>query len=186
MAAMVGAVMLLVATLLHPMHADPGDPVAAFAEYAADRWWIASHLAAFVGVALMTLGLYALSRLLENGPAAWIAGLARLTAFAALALAAVLQAVDGIALKAMVDRWAQAGPAQKQSAFEAAFAVRQIEIGLASYTALLFAAAIVLFGIAFVASARFPVWLGWLAIAGGIGVALGGVLTAFTGFSDRR
>jgi hypothetical protein len=109
-----------------------------------------------------------------------------LTAFAALALAAVLQAVDGIALKAMVDRWAQAGPAQKQSAFEAAFAVRQIEIGLASYTALLFAAAIVLFGIAFVASARFPVWLGWLAIAGGIGVALGGVLTAFTGFSDRR
>jgi len=182
--AIVGVVTLLVATFMHPMHADPDDAAAAFAEYAADRWWIASHLAAFLGVALMTGALYGLARSLESGSGAGIAGLACLVAFAALALGAALQAVDGVALKAMVDRWASAAPAQKQAAFEAALAVRHIEIGLASYIALLFGAAIVLFGRALVVDARHPVWLGWLGILAGIGTGLGGVLTAFTGFTD--
>ena len=48
-----------------------------------------------------------------------------------LALAAALQAVDGIALKSMVDAWAAAPASEKRVVFHAAFAVRQLEIGLA-------------------------------------------------------
>ncbi len=60
-AAISGAVLLFIATLLHPMSADPNDPAAAFVEYAADRLWVASHLGQFLGVALLCVALIALS-----------------------------------------------------------------------------------------------------------------------------
>ena len=50
-------------------------------------------------------------------------------AVAGMSLAAALQAVDGIALKFMVDRWSLASTETRVVVFEAAFAVRQIEIG---------------------------------------------------------
>jgi hypothetical protein len=183
-AAISGAIVLLVAEMLHPMSADPADAAAAFAEYAADRLWIASHLGAFLGVALMVVGLYALSCSLRDEPAGWASNLGLLVATAALAVTALLQAVDGIALKAMVDRWASAPEAHKQSAFDAALAVRHIEIGIASLSGILFGAACALFGAALCASARYPAWLGWLAVAAGVGTAVGSVLTAFAGFSS--
>jgi hypothetical protein len=176
----------MVATMLHPMSADPSDPVAAFTEYAADRLWVASHLGQFLGVGLIFVALFALSRSLQGEPIGWLADLAFFVSVAALAAAAVLQAIDGVALKVMVDRWAATPPAppeQKQSAFDAALAVRQIEIGAAAFVGILFGTAAVLFGIALAASARYPAWLGWLAMIGGAGTLAGGLLTAFTGFS---
>ena len=181
--AIVGAIVLMVATMLHPMGANPGDPIAAFTEYAADKLWVASHLGQFLSVGLIFVGLYGLSRSLRNDAIEWVANLGLLIALAALVLAAVLQAIDGVALKVMVDRWAVAADAQKQSAFDAAFAVRQIEIGAASFTAILFGTAGILFGISLTASPLYPTWLGCLAIVGGTGTAVGGLVTAFTGFS---
>jgi len=181
--AIIGAIVLVVATMLHPMGADPGDPIAAFEEYAADKLWVASHLGGFLGVGLIFVGLYALSRSLKDDATEWLANLGLFVALAALVLAAVLQAVDGVALKVMVDRWSAAADTQKQSAFDAAFAVRQIEIGVASYVALLFGTMGILFGISFTVSPRYPTWLGWLAIVGGTGTAVGGLVTAFAGFS---
>lgn len=68
-------------------------------------------------------------------------GLSRVAAggaIASLAVTTVLQGVDGIALKVMVDAWAVAPAAQKEIAFHAAFAVRQVEIGLATMASLMF------------------------------------------------
>ena len=185
-AAIIGPVVLLVATMLHPMSADPNDPVAAFSEYAADRLWIASHFAQFVGVCLIFIGLCALSRSLEGERTRWPSDLALLTAATTLAAAAILQAVDGVALKAMVDRWAAAPDTQKPVAFAAALAVRHVEIGVAGFSAVLFGMTGVLFGVALVASQKYPVGLGWLAIVGGAGTTAGGVLTVFTGFSPAE
>ncbi len=39
-----GAVLLAVGTYLHPVKSDPNDATRAFAEYAADHLWVASHL----------------------------------------------------------------------------------------------------------------------------------------------
>jgi Domain of unknown function (DUF4386) len=91
---------------------------------------------------------------------------------------------NGVALKVMVDHWAAAPEAQQQPRFEVAFAVRQIEVGVASLLQLLFGSAGVLFGIAIIASTAYPTWLGWVAVASGTGTAVGGVLTAMTGFSE--
>ena len=109
-AAPAGAITLFVATLLHPMSADPNDPAAAFAEYAGDSWWVASHLGQFAGIAILSMALVTLEAMLERGSgreSVW-ARIGAIGTIASLALTAALQAVDGVALKVMVDRWAQA------------------------------------------------------------------------------
>ena len=182
-AAVVGAIFVVVGTILHPSAADPADSAAAFSEYAADRLWTASHLIQFFGVAFMFLGLVALADTLRGETTGWLARLGVHTAVAAFAATAILQAVDGVALKIMVDVWANAATDQKQASYLAALAVRQIEIGTASSTAILFGAAVILFATAVVISVRYPSWLGWLGIAGGTGTIAAGILNVFAGFS---
>lgn len=182
--AILGAGLLLIGTYLHPMGADPNVPVAAFTEYAADPHWVASHLMQLFGVVLMVVALVLFSRRLEDGPAtAWIP-VVRTGAGASLAMAAALQAVDGVALKVMVDSWAAAAELEKTSLFHATFAVRQIEIGLASMSSILFGLTVVAYGIALVIDQHFPRWIGILAIVSGVPTAIAGIVIAYTGFSD--
>jgi hypothetical protein len=182
-AAILGALLLFAGTWLHPMNADPNVPLAAFTEYAAASHWVASHVIQLFGALLMGAAVVLMSLKLLGGPAAEWAILGMLGAAASIAVASALQAVDGIALKAAVDRWAASfGPA-RTLAFQAAFAVRQIEIGLASISCLLFGLTVSLFGIALLVDRRFPRWLGVTAIGGGVPTAIAGVLIAYTGFS---
>ena len=178
-----GGVLLLVGTYLHPMETDPNDAVAAFTEYAADRLWVASHLTQLAGVALMVAALLLLTQQLEEGSGKAWARIAAGGASASLAVAAALQAVDGIALKVMVNAWAAVPAAQKEIAFHAAFAVRQIEIGLASMGSLLFGLTVTVYGVALLVDQTYPKWMGGLAIVGGIPTMVAGVVMAYTGFS---
>ncbi len=179
----VGAAVLLVATLLHPLQADPGDSVAAFQEYAADAHWVTIHLGQFFGVLLMVGGLVALTHTLKEGRRSWIAQLAVFGAISSLATTAVLQAVDGVALKAMVDTWTAAPAPEIAAAFNAALAVRQIEVGMASLMAILFGVTVSLYGLAILSSHIYPGWTGWAALIAGPGILAGGLITAHTGFS---
>ncbi|HET8580778.1 MAG TPA: DUF4386 family protein [Nitrospiraceae bacterium] len=182
-AAIAGALLLLVGTFLHPLGADPKDPLGAFTEYAADRFWITSHLMQLTGVVLMVFALVVLSRVISSGDDSPWAHIGVVGAGASLSVAAALQAVDGVALKAMVDRWAAAPAAEKEMLFHATFAVRQIEVGLAGILSLLFGITATIYGVALLSSRHFPRWLGWLPIGGGIPTALAGVVIAYTGFS---
>ncbi len=183
LAAILCVVVLLVATFLHPMDAHPNDPGAAFAEYAAEQLWVASHLGQLLGVMLISGGLISLSWWLRAGSSGVWASLGAVGAAASLALSGGLQAVDGIALKTMVDRWAAAAPEAKPLLFEATFAVRQIEIGLASMVNVLFGFTAFLYGLALFSGGA-PRWLGWLGVIAGAGTVASGVLQAHTGFSD--
>ena len=51
--AFLGAVTLVVSTLFHAAHADPGDTPAAFQDYATSSPWIAAHLGQFIGTILI-------------------------------------------------------------------------------------------------------------------------------------
>ena len=182
-AAISGAILLFVGTYLHPMDADPNVPLAAFTEYAADHHWVASHLMQLFGVLLMGAALTLLSRRLADGPAAEWASLGMAGAIASMAVAAALQAVDGVALKVMVDRWAAAQEPAKGALFHAAFGVRQIETGLASMASLLLGLTASIYGMALLIDRRFPRWIGVFAIAGGVPTAIAGIVIAYTGFS---
>jgi hypothetical protein len=178
-----GSGLLLVGTFLHPMHADPHDSVAAFTEYAADHLWVASHLTQLAGVTLMVAALLVLARELDGGRSGAWSFLGAAGAIASLAIAAALQAVDGVALKVMVDAWATASGTQKEIAFQAAFAVRQVEIGFASMFSLSMGLTVTVYGVALLAGRTYPKWMGWLAITGGVPTTVGGVVMAYTGFS---
>jgi Domain of unknown function (DUF4386) len=165
------------------MDADPNDVVAAFTEYAADHLWIASHLTQLAGVALIVLALLFLAQQLEAASGTAWARIAAAGAIASLALACVLQAVDGIALKRAVDAWAAAPASQKDAAFHAAFAVRQVEIGLASMVCLTFGLTAVVYGRILLFDRVYPKWLAALAVLGGVPTTVAGVVIAYTGFS---
>lgn len=181
--ALLGTGLLFAGTLLHPMHADPNMAAEAFTEYAADRHWVTSHLLQLAGIWAMTGALVLLARRLEEGAARSWARLGMAFAIAGMATAAALQAVDGVALKAMVDRWAAASEPEKTALFAAAFGVRQIEIGLASMNSLLLGGMAAIVGVAITIDGRLPAWTGFIGIAGGIATATSGVVIAETGFS---
>lgn len=154
-AAPVGAIALFVSTLLHPLGSDPNDAPAAFAEYAANAPYVWTHLGQFVGFSLVGVALVALAATLESGRASAWGRIGVAGAAASVALAAALQAVDGVALKMLVDRWVAAAGDARVLAFEAAFAVRQIEIGLAAYLSFTLGVTVSVFGVAIVLSSRY-------------------------------
>lgn len=183
-AAVAGAILLLIGTMLHPMHEDPNVAVAAFKEYAADSHWLNSHLLQLAGVALMIGVLVRMSRAMAGGPADGIASICAHGATAGFAIACTLQAVDGIALKTMVDAWTAAPLDQQASLFHATFAVRQIEVGLASMLSLLLGFVLCLFGIAQIIDGRFPRFLGYLLMVYGALSVIAGYIIASSGFSE--
>ena len=182
--AICGVFVLLVGTMLHPMDAPPNDAAAAFAEYARDRFWVATHLAQCFGVVLIAAGMIALSWKLRGGRSGAWALLAGSTVMVSVSLAGALQAVDGVALKFAVDRWSVSTEIARAAAFETAYAVRQIEIGLASLMEMFLGLAILLYGISLMLSAMALRWLGIFGCLAGAATMVAGFTKAYTGFSD--
>jgi hypothetical protein len=117
-AALVGALVLLVSTLLHPLGADPHDAPAPFAEYAVDSLWVRTHLGQFLGFALLAVALVARASTFDQDRAAAWGRIGLAGAGATIATAASLQAVDGIALKVLVDRWADTTGDTRELAYQ--------------------------------------------------------------------
>ncbi len=182
--AILGVVILVVATALHPLEAHPGDAPAAFAEYALDGKWVATHLGQLVGVVLIATGFVALSWKLRTGRAGAWALLAGLAAIVTVSLAAALQAVDGVALKFMVDRWDSTSEESRAVVFEAAYGVRQIEVGFASLMGAFFGLTVVLYGIALFLSPVGSTRVGIFGIFAGTATLVSSVVQAHAGFSD--
>jgi hypothetical protein len=144
-----------------------------------------SHLGQFLGFFGLAIGLVAFAATFEPGRAAAWARVGSAGAVAGVAVAAALQAVDGVALKATVDRWAAADEeAARMLAFEAALAIRQIEIGLAGFLSVLSGLTLGGFGVAVLLSARYPAWLGAIGLLDGLAMSAAGAAQASTGFSD--
>ena len=148
---LLGLVLLVISTELHPAHENPMDNPAVFREYAQSDLWVAVHLGQWVGFLLVVGGLVALSFSLaiREDAAAAVARFGLAAAVTTGASFTILQAVDGIALKRAVDAWANAPPDQQVAAFAAAEAIRWIEIGVNSLAFSLVGLSLVLYGIAF-------------------------------------
>jgi hypothetical protein len=183
-AALVGAVVFLSSTLLHPSSSAPNDLPAAFAEYAGSSYWVAIHLGQFLGVAMMGAALVALAATFEMGRASAWGRLGLTGVLVSIAVYAANQAVDGVSNHVMVHRLAVASAETRPLVFEAAFAVRQIEVGFTSYFSLLFGATLVIFGLAMAFSRRYPSWLAVMGLLGGLGTVVIGMEQAAHGFSD--
>jgi hypothetical protein len=182
-AALLGAVVFFVSGLLHPSRSDPNDLPAAFAEYVESTDWVGVHLAQLAGVALIAVALVALEASFESGRAAAWARIGSAGAIASTAIYAANQGVDGIANHAADLRWASSTGAARASAFEAAFAVRQIEVALTSVFTLSLGSTLGVFALAMLFSRRYPAWLGATGILGGLATVAIGLEQASGGFS---
>jgi hypothetical protein len=113
-----GAIIVVVSTLFHPSSEDPANRLLVFADYANDDSWVAVHIGQFVGVIMVFAGGFvALYRLLvqsESSVASILAWIGLALAIMTASAFAVLQAVDGIALKSAVDSWAAAPPSEEK------------------------------------------------------------------------
>lgn len=176
-AAVLGVVLIVVrqtTELIHP-HSDSGNPAVAFADYAAFDYWVVGHLIEFLAWSFVFGALVVLSWRLRSSRAAGWGMLGAAGGVASLSVIAVLQAVDGVALKVMVDRWAEASGESRELLFEGAFAVRQIEGGLLAMAFLVAGLTVILYGIAIFVAEESPSWLGVLGVLAGLLSVVAGV-----------
>jgi len=179
----VGAVASLVVEAFHPSHEPPNNHHAVFAEYAASHNWIAVHLGQFGAFLILLVGLLSVLRGLRptTGPALLIrVGEAAIVVTGAVM--AVLQAVDGVALKHAVDTWAAAPADVQAAAFQDAETVRWIEWAMASYFRIALGVAIIALGLAVVRSGAVPRWTGAVAVVAGLAHLVTGTEIGYSGF----
>jgi hypothetical protein len=106
-----------------------------FAEYASSDSWKAVHVGQFIAMALIIAGLLVFSSALEvpGRGAAWAARLGASFAVVALALYAILQAVDGIGNQEVDAAWEGAQGVEETARFASAEGMRWLEWGVRSY-----------------------------------------------------
>jgi hypothetical protein len=129
----IGLFVFEVVSLLHAAGAN--DHIATFTNYAHSGDWAAVHLGQFVSEAVLLAGLLVLFFALNvsQGTPRWLGFFAAIAAGVDLALAGVVYAVDGVALKQAVDAWTSAPAAQQAARFASAEAVRWLEWGVRNY-----------------------------------------------------
>ena len=159
-----------------------------FEVYAQSDPWIAAHIGEFAGVMLVFAGGFvALSRLLvqsESGSASALAWLGLVTTIITASTFAILQAVDGIALKRAVDTWYAAPPGEEKIAtFRVAEGIRWTEIGINSIFRILQGTVGIIFGVAIAKSGLLRRWIGGIGIFAGVATIIVGLTVAYVGFS---
>jgi hypothetical protein len=183
---MVGELVSLVG-LLHPGREPANNHPAVFAEYAASATWTAVHFGQFASTAMIMAGLVAcfFSLNLETGWLRWVGRFAAVSAVVTLGLTAVLQAVDGVALKQVVDAWVSAPEAEKAARFATAEAIRWLEWGVRSYQRSMLGVSFLLSAALMVRTTRIPSPIGYLAGLAGLAYLGQGMVVGNEGFSPN-
>ena len=172
---MAGAVIGAIGNALHPHVAV--SMTAKLQAIAGNEAWVAVHLTILVAILLVIGGLVGLARLLDDGPGGPLARLGIAAALLGGGLATVSTSIDGFALKPLALAWAGASTSDAAGLLGLAGAVQVVGFAIWSMAILvLFGGAFTCFGAALVQSGRFPVWLGWIAVASGVGSAIAALL----------
>jgi len=183
-----GVLVTAIAGFLHPEGPDANNHQSIFAIYAASQLWTAVHLGQFIGMGSITSGLVVLFFALDArvGVGLWLNRFALLSAGIALALYAVLQAVDGVGLKQAVNAWASAADGDKAMRFDAAETIRWLEWAVRSYHSFVFGLALVMFGLAIVVLRPVSRLIGYLMALSGLCYLAQGWIIGATGFSSAN
>ena len=170
--------LFVVTSVFHPSHDENNHPVI-FGKYDHSDAWVTVHYGQFVAVLIALAGFLVLHHVLEaRGRTPILAKLALGSTIASAAVWAVLQSIDGVALKEATEAWASASGPEKAARFGDAEAVRWAEWGLQSYFRLLLGATFILFGTAAARAGIVSRVIGGIAILAGsayagIGIAVG-------------
>ena len=150
-----GILITFLAGMSHPDSAPANDDFASFTEYSQDADWVAVHLGQFAGMAVLIAGLLMLGLAIDTYSET-VGKLGAVSAVIALGLYSVLQAVDGVALKQVVDGWVSAPEAEKSARFASAEAIRWLEWAIRSYQSFLLGVTFILYAFVIVRRERIP------------------------------
>ncbi|MCH8199292.1 MAG: hypothetical protein IIA54_04385 [Chloroflexi bacterium] len=182
--AIVGAVIFMAGNMLHARSSDIEITAEQVKAVAGSDIWVTDHLLFVLGALLMVGGLVALQRSITSEPGASWARFGYLGAIVSSGLVAVLGAIDGIASKVVHDTWAAATGSDKAMALMISEALEEIDIGLFSIVIIVFfGITFILYGLAVALSEVYPKWLGWVAVALGVGSFTLGTVQAYVGLS---
>jgi Domain of unknown function (DUF4386) len=178
--AMLGAILGLVGNLIHPGTSGPAHPAETARVVAHSSIWIPLHVALLVSFIFMLGGLVAIHDSITRGRAAVVARFGLIAAIVGTAGGVVLLSLDGFAAKHLADSWLAAPSTLRASALASFRAEDSINFALLSPLNLVFAGfTFVLFGVAAAQSGVYPRWLGLVAVVGGVGGAVSGVIQAY-------
>jgi hypothetical protein len=159
------------------------------AEYAHSELWVGIHIGQFVGTMMVLVGGFVtIYRLLANSESSIMSllgliGLA-LTIITASTFA-ILQAIDGVALKFAVDSWmvSSGGEEEKDTIFRVAEGIRWTEYGVNSVFRLLQGTVAIVFGLAIVKSIIINRWIGVGGVIIGLIKLVTGVEVSYSAFA---
>ena len=168
-----GELLYIAAGVFHPGRVPANQHPEVFAEYANDAYWGAVHMGQFLGIAVLLSGVLLLTYALgsRSGALDWLNRLVAASAVVTIALTAVLQAVDGVTLKAAADAWFGAPAADQGARLAATEAVRWLEWAVRSYQRTMLGITLILLSVQIVMTARIPRPIG-------VVMALSGLLTS--------
>ncbi len=166
-----GATVALIANFIHPDL--PIGVREAHALIASRADWRGTHLAIIIAALLLAYGFGGLTCACADRGSG-IGRLALFTIGVGTAVVAVSIGIDGFAEKTLADAWANAPlGAQKAQYLTAAMPIQLIHVGLFYVWAGIFwGAGFVLCGWAMLESRTFPVWMGSIALVGGVLVCI--------------
>lgn len=184
---LIGQVCYVVVTQMHA-GGSANDHHAIFHTYAENTIWTDVHLGQFLSMAILLAGLFALFFALDprTGIARWTGRFGAALAAIALGLYAVLQAVDGVALKQAVNALASAPEAEETARFAAAEAVRWLEWGMRSYEGFAMGLALLLFAVSILTTDRLSAGVGYLMGLSGVAYLAQGWIAGTEGFTSLQ
>jgi hypothetical protein len=182
-----GQVLYIVVTQFHA-GGDANDHPAIFAVYAGSGIWKAVHVGQFACAAILLAGLVALPFAVSGqaGRASWAGRFGAASAVVALALYAVLQAVDGVGNKEVDDAWVSAPNAEKAARFASAEAMRWLEWGVRSYLDFALGLALLLIAAAIMGVRGVPRPIAYLMGLSGLSYLVQGWVVGSEGFSGTH
>ena len=182
-----GQLLYIVITQFHT-GGNANDHAAIFSAYADSGIWKAVHVGQFVSTAILVAGLLALffTTDVRDVTARWAGRFGAASAVVALALYAVLQAVDGVGNKEVDDAWVVAQGAEKTARFASAEAMRWLEWGARSYHDFTLGLALLLFGVALARATPVPRPLAYLVALSGLAYVAQGWVVGAEGFSSTN
>jgi hypothetical protein len=182
-----GQLLYILVTQFHT-GGDANNHPAIFAAYAGSGIWKGVHVAQFASMAILIAGLLALFFALDvrTELARWASRFGAALGVVALALYAVLQAVDGVGNKMVDDAWVSAPNAEKAARFASAEAMRWLEWGARSYHDFALGLAVLLFALAVLRTAWIPQPVAYLMGLSGLACLAQGWVVGAEGFSPTH
>jgi len=182
---MAGSVLGVVTNLMHPNPPDIGDPIAQLNLISASEHWAPIHVGIVLASVIRLGGLVGLTQSFPRGAVAAWAQIGLAGAIAGCAAAIVLFAIDGIASQRLAIVWAKAAGAERDIAWQVSQSNQYVGFGIyALWIMIFFGLTFVAYGLAVACSREYPRWLGWIAVAAGIGSFVVGYFQYFSGLTD--